>query len=291
MPAIPLRPETGASRAMAVIVTALMVALGLVVLAGAMALRHVDQEWRRAFAGRWTVEVAGTDTGRPPAADEMTRLLEMLRATPGIADARPVEPAEVRRLLRPWLGDVAAAPDLPLPTLIDVRLDADRPPAPGPVAQRIAAAFPDARLDDHGDWTRNLARLAKTGETLGLALLGATALTAAATVATTARARLAINRPEIELLHGIGATDAYIVRQFEAGALRSAVAGAVLGTVIAGAGLYGLVRFGGIIAPLARQLRLTVTDGVALTGVPVAAVLLAIIVTRAATLALVRRLP
>ncbi len=51
-------------RTLSSIVTALMVALGTLVLAGAEAIRHVDIEWRHALADRWTVELTAGGTTR-----------------------------------------------------------------------------------------------------------------------------------------------------------------------------------------------------------------------------------
>lgn len=291
MSTIPLQPEKRVARAMAVIVTALMVGLGIAVLAGAAALRHADLAWRQSFAGSWTVEVDSADPAQPTTPERVGQIAALLRQIPGIRDAQPIDPAQVRHLLQPWLGDAAASPDLPLPALIDVRVDPEHRPLAPVVAARLKTSFPEARLDDHSDWTSELGHLARTAEILGLILFAAIGVSAAATIAATARARLAVNRPEIELLHGIGATDAYIVRQFEAGAIQSAVVGSFLGMAVAAAGVYLLFRFGGTFAPLLPQLRLTTTDLAALALVPAATILLVILITRAATIALIRQLP
>ena len=290
MASIPLQPETRAIRAMSLLVTALMVVLGITVLAGSAALRHVDVEWRHAMADRWTVELNAGDPGRPASQADMQQALTALSAVPGIKAARPVEPEELTRILQPWLGDPAMVAQLPLPALIDIVVDSDKPPDAAAVARQLQGILPDARLDDHGAWTRDLSRLATTGEAMGLGMFAMIVITAILTVAAAARARLAINRPEIELLHRIGASDGYIAHQFETSAFRSAVAGAVLGTAFAAAAGVLLLKLGPSIAPLAAQLRLTRTDWIALAAVPVGLVMLVTFVTRSTARALLRRL-
>lgn len=270
---------------LSVLVTGLMVALGILVLAGAAALRHVDSEWRHALVDRWTVELDSAH------AADTDHVVSALQSQPGIADVRLVPPDEIRRLLQPWLHDAALTAELPLPVLIDLKIDRAHPPSETVLTQLLSTASPGAKLDDHGNWTRDLLRLAETGEAIGLAVFAAIALTAMLTVAATARARLAVNRQEIELLHTLGASDGYIAGQFQAGALRSTSIGVVIGTVIAGAVVAGLLRGAPSAIPFISQLRLVPLDWAMLAAVPAGALVLAMLVTRWTAYGLARRLP
>jgi cell division transport system permease protein len=282
MSAIRFRPEHRTMRALSVLVTALMVALGILILAGAATLRHVDGEWRHAVSDRWTVELPQGDAG--PA-------VIVLQKLPGVANARIVPADEIRQLLQPWLHDAALTAQLPLPTLIDLGIDHAKPPSSAVLAQQVSAALPGAKLDDHGAWTRDLLHLAEAGEAVGLALFAAIALTAALTIAATARVRLAVNAREIELLHSLGATDGFIANQFQAAVIRSTIAGVMIGTVLAAAAVAGLIKAAPPIVPFVSQLRLTTTDWAGLAVVPIGAILLAILVTRWTAYGLARRLP
>jgi cell division transport system permease protein len=282
MSGIPFKSEQRTMSALSVLVTGLMVALGILVLAGAATLRHVDTAWRHALSDRWTVETTATDADRAAAA---------LKAVPGVAQVRIVPAEEMRHLLQPWLHDVALTAQLPLPTLIDVVIDRDRPPASAAVAQRLSAAAPGAKLDDHGAWTQDLLRIAEAGEAMGLAVFAAIALTAVLTIAATARARLAVNRDEIELLHSLGATDGFIASQFQAGAFRATILGIVIGTVLAAGVIVGIIRGAPPVIPFVYELRLLPIDWVVLALVPVGAILLAMLVTRWTAYGLARRLP
>jgi cell division transport system permease protein len=282
MTSIPFKSERRTMSALSVLVTALMVALGILILAGAATLRHVDSAWRHALSDRWTVELNSPDTDHAVA---------VLRSLPGITDVRVVPADEMRRLLQPWLHDAALAAQLPLPTLVDIKIDHAAPPSSIALAQQIATALPGAKLDDHGAWTRDLLRIAEAGEAMGLAIFAAIALTAALTIAATARARLAVNRQEIELLHSLGATDGFIARQFQAGAFKSTIAGVIVGSVLAVAVVAGLIKAVPPIIPFVSQLRLQPTDWAGLALVPVGAILLAMLVTRWTAYGLARRLP
>jgi cell division transport system permease protein len=282
MTRIPFKSERRTMSTLSVLVTSLMVALGVLVLAGAATLRHVDTEWRHALSDRWTVELASTDADHAVAT---------LQGISGITDARVVPAEEIRRLLQPWLHDATLTAQLPLPTLIDIRIDRGMPPVASMLAQQISVALPGAKLDDHGAWTRNLLRIAEAGEAMGLALFAAIALAATLTIAATARARLAVNRAEIELLHTLGASDGFIARQFQAGAFRSTIIGVIIGSVLAAAVVVGLIKTAPPVMPFVSQLRLEPADWAVLGLVPLGAILLAMLVTRWTAYGLARRLP
>jgi cell division transport system permease protein len=282
MSKIPFKSEQRTMRALSVLVTGLMVALGILVLAGAATLRHVDSAWRHAVTDRWTVETRAADADRT---------IAMLKTTPGVAQVRIVPPEEMRHLLQPWLHDAALTSELPLPTLIDVVIDRDGPPSPAALAQKLAAAVPEAKLDDHGSWTRDLLRIAEAGEAMGLAVFAAIALTATLTIAATARALLAVNRDEIELLHSLGATDGFIARQFQAGAFRATIVGVIVGALLAAAVIIGVVKAAPPVIPFVADLRLEPVDWAVLAAVPMGAMLLAMLVTRWTAYGLARRLP
>ncbi|HEX4504320.1 MAG TPA: FtsX-like permease family protein [Alphaproteobacteria bacterium] len=282
MSGIPFKSEQRSMRALSVLVTGLMVALGILVLAGAATLRHVDTAWRHALTDRWTVETTAADADKTVAA---------LTTTQGITGVRVVPAEEMRHLLQPWLHDAGLTAELPLPTLIDVVIDRERPPSAAVLAQKLAAAVPGAKLDDHGSWTRDLLRIAEAGETIGLAVFAAIALTAALTIAATARTRLAVNRDEIELLHSLGATDGFIAGQFQAGAFRATVVGVVTGAVLAASVILGVIKGAPPVIPFVAELRLEPADWAVLALVPVGALLLALLVTRWTAYGLARRLP
>jgi cell division transport system permease protein len=282
MSGIPFKSEQRTMSTLSVLVTGLMVALGILVLAGAATLRHVDSAWRQALTDRWTVETTAADADRAVAA---------LKTADGVAEVRIVPADEMRRLLQPWLHDAALTAQLPLPTLIDVVIDRNHPPAAAALARQLSAAAPGAKLDDHGAWTRDLLRIAEAGEAMGLAVFAAIALTATLTIAATARARLAVNRDEIELLHSLGATDGFIAGQFQAGAFRSTVVGVIVGAVLASGVIVGVVKGAQPVVPFVSELRLANIDWAVLALVPVGAVLLAMLVTRWTAYGLARRLP
>jgi cell division transport system permease protein len=87
------------------------------------------------------------------------RAAETLAGVTGREEAEAMDRKTAEALLRPWLGD-AVLPDLPLPYLVTVRLDADAPASAVSLSRALAEAGLDASVDDHSLWRGEVERSA-----------------------------------------------------------------------------------------------------------------------------------
>lgn len=217
-----------------------MAFLAALALVGALATADAAAHWRRGLTGTVTVEIpAASDSASPE--QRLQRALAVLRGERGIEHATPVPRARIAELLAPWLGADDVIDTLPVPQLIDVTLAADAPADLAGLRQRLAAAVPGATLDDHQVWVAELVHLARLAVGLALAIVGLVAACAVAAVVIATRAGLAVHHEAIDLLHLMGAEDAYIADQFASQALRRGLRGGVLGLLLAA---LALVAFG-----------------------------------------------
>jgi len=187
------------------------------------------------LAGRWRAGAAAAVTVQLPPAGEgdrerLDRALAALRGMPEVAEARPVDAARLRALLRPWLGEGPA--ELPLPAVIEVRL-ADLDADPVRLSDRVAQAVPGAVAEAHGVWVARLVAFAAALRGIALAVLALVAGVAAAVVGVATRAGLAARRDSILILHGLGATDGDIAGRFARRAALLAGTGGLIGAGLA----------------------------------------------------------
>jgi cell division transport system permease protein len=173
-------------------------------------------------------------------------VLAVLRSTPGVARAEPLNRSQVADLLAPWLGSSALIDALPVPQLVDVTLAPRATIDTASLAGRLADAAPGTTLDDHGRWLGQLLRLATLASLTALVIVGVVAISAVIAVTViavtiTTRAGLALHHEAIDLLHLIGAEDRYIAREFGREALLLGLRGSLVGIVIAIAALYSLL--------------------------------------------------
>jgi cell division transport system permease protein len=177
---------------------------------------------------------------------QLDQALATLRGLPDLADAQPLDQERLNDLLRPWLGEV---PELPLPPLIELRLN-DHAADPVLLAQRIQAALPGAVVETQGLWVARLLQLAERVRQLGFLAVGLVLLLAVAMVVVVVRASLAASQNTIALLHELGATDGGIAGRYAARVALCCGLGAVLGLVLA---MPALLTLANMAAPLLGQ--------------------------------------
>jgi cell division transport system permease protein len=261
-----LRPsgfdELGLRRAlsdrMLPLLVAAMAFMAALALAGWFGTAALSQHWQQGAGASLTVQVpqpteastrpgqtspGSTSAGQSQAGQAQagqiqavqTRLqavLALLTGTPGVAGAHALSDQELADLLKPWLGQGADRLAIPIPAVIAVRLT-DSDTDLQPLSLRLNDVAPGTLVEDHGVWIRRLAVLARSLQACaGLALL-LVAGVAAAVIAVATRAGLSTRREAIEIVHGLGATDAYIAGRFAARATMLAAVGAAGGALAA----------------------------------------------------------
>lgn len=219
-------------------VAALSVYLAALGGIGLLALGDSMRGWDASLAHKATLQVPADAS-----AARLNTALALLRQTRGIIEARLLDPAETARLVEPWFGRSVAVDRLPVPRLIDLRVDGASMADFADLRQKLASIMPDAVLDEHGllldQW-----RSAATRTTAAIAaMLAAVLLITLWSAAAAARAGLLLDRPRVELLQLLGAIDADIARPFQASALWLGLLGGAGGALAA---MLTLVAVGGI---------------------------------------------
>jgi cell division transport system permease protein len=265
-----------------------MVYLAALAVAGALTLDSIAARWQAGITGTLTVQVAPADAAdADPAAREarLQQVLQVIRATPGVAGVEVLGPDAMNRLLEPWLGPGSAEMGLPLPDLLSVTV---RPGAQVdlPALQAaLAAAVPEAEVDDHRRWLDDLAVFVHSVELLAAVVVSLVCLAAVLTVVFVTRTGLAVHRRVIEIVHLIGARDAYIAGQFQSHALRLGLIGGLVGSGLAAATLLALQRlFAGLDTPLLAGIGLGPAHWAAFAILPVAAAIIAMLTARVTVL-------
>lgn len=266
----------------------IMVFLSVLVLACALVLGNTIEQWRLSHSVQITVEVP------PSAASEgaVQSVIAVLAATPGVVEARQLSSANVSDLLAPWIGKDLDIAQLPLPVLIDVRLE--RPGAIDAEALQVLLDqdVPGIRVDDGRRWLQPVRTTARALQMIAGVVLLLIAAGAVATIIFMTRTGLAVHHETIEILHMVGARDAYVARQFQTQALRLALYGGLpgLGVAVLCIALVGRLA-GELEAPLLPQLSLGMHGWIALVAVPLVAAVIAVVTARATVMATLQRLP
>ena len=200
-----------AGRSLTVIV-AIMTFLASLTTGVAMLVVSAASDWRSDVGREVTIQVRPAP-GRNIDAD-VRAAVELARAAPGIADVRAYTKDESARLVEPWLGAGLALDDLPIPRLIVVKLASGTRPDFAPLRQALAARVPTSSLDDHRRWVERMRTMAGTTVAIGVAVLALIWAVTVLSVTFATRGTMATNRPIVEVLHYVGATDSFVSGQF-----------------------------------------------------------------------------
>jgi cell division transport system permease protein len=222
------------------LLVAAMTFLAALALAGAIAAEGLAAHWRTGAASILTVQVPAPDdpSGQGTRADQIQRLL--VRA-PGVTASRRLSAAEISALLQPWLGQDPKTLSLTLPAMFEVRIAAPAMDT-APLASQLEQAAPGTLVEQNGAWLTRLADLVRSLRACAALALLVVAFVAASVIAVSTRAGLAARRDAIEIVHGLGATDGMIAGQFAGRITALAIAGALLGVVLAVPVLLGLAN-------------------------------------------------
>ncbi|WP_052117960.1 cell division protein FtsX [Novosphingobium pentaromativorans] len=274
-------------------VIAIMVAMTAIALAAGLALGNAVSAARAEIEGGVTIQIV------EPRADlrakQAKRAVAAIKDLPGIAGLRLVPQTELDALIEPWLGtgiDDATGTAIPIPALIDVRLDRQATPARlAAMEQAVMPVAPSAKIDAQSNWLKPVFDAMVSLQLLAMVLVGLLALALAAAVLLAARSALGANRDTIEIVHLLGGTDAQVARVFQRSIGYDAAGGGAVGLVLAMVVIFALGRrFAGLGAGLVDNGALIWSDWLLLALVPLLATLLAMVTARLTVMHALRKM-
>ena len=271
-------------------VLAIMVALTVLAAGAGLALGNIVGDARSELAGGATVQILDADPNTR--AEQAAAAQEALQAMDIVAQSRLIPQEELDALLEPWLGGSGDAETVPVPALIDVRLDgkADAQ-ALDTLRTRIAGVAPDARVDAQSSWLQPVFAALSSLQYLALALVVLLAVTSAAAVFLAARSALGNNRETISIVHLLGGTDGQIAKLFQRAILYDSILGGIVGLILGLAAVVGLgYQFAALDSGMVASAGLDWLDWILIALIPIFGVALAVVTARFTVLAAVRKM-
>jgi cell division transport system permease protein len=212
-------------------VVAIMTFLAAVTSGGVAMVIGSANEWQSEVAREMTIQVRPTP-GRDIEA-EIGRAEALARAAAGVVEVHPYSREESDRLLEPWLGSGVVLDDLPVPRMIAVRIARGAVVDTVALRQSLSQSVAGASLDDHHSGINRMRGMAKAAIAGGMGVFGLVLAATVLSVAFATRGAMASNRPIVEVLHFVGAKEAYIASQFQRHFLGLGLKGGVLGGIAA----------------------------------------------------------
>lgn len=227
----PIVPRASIAGRALVAVVAIMTFLASITTGGVLLISASAAEWQSEVSSEITIQV------RPVAGrnieHDVTAVAAAVREHPGILDVRPYTKEESGKLLEPWLGSGLLLDDLPVPRMIVARA------APGTrldlegLRSRVTQLAPSTSVDDHRAWIDRMRSMTNATVFAGIGVLTLVIVATIISVSFATRGAMAANRPIVEVLHFVGASDRYIANHFLRHFLRLGLRGGVIGCVAA----------------------------------------------------------
>jgi cell division transport system permease protein len=285
----PLLPPSPRGDRPLLLVVAVIVALAAVSAISARAAWSAADAWTADLLGVMTVEIRAR--GEEPADAAAARAAEALARVEGVASARALARAEIDELLAPWFGPGGAPAGAPLPGLVDVHADRVAPARPNDLLAALDAIGLEGAVDEHSRWTSDIRRAAGAARALALAALIALLAAAVAVTSFATRASLAARGDVVDVLHFVGATDAFIAAAFTQRFLQLGLRAGLLGAALAGgAALAAVLLTQGVGEELVPRFRFARLDVIILALAPLTSAAVAAMTARETVRAALTRL-
>jgi cell division transport system permease protein len=237
-------------------VVAIMTFLAALTLGAVVLVRSAAGDWQSAVAREVTIQLRPSE--RRDTEGDLRKAAALAAETPGIASTRIYSKEESAKLLEPWLGSSLGLGELPVPRLIVVRIAPDEAPDLAALRRQLAD-IPGATLDDHRGYIERMRAMARSTVAIGLGVLALVVVAAMMSVMFATRGAMAANRHIIEVLHVVGAKDAFIAAEFQRHFLLVGLKGGAIG------GCTAMVLFA-FIGLIADWLATAPSDATALFG-------------------------
>ena len=212
------------------IVVAIMCALGcLAGLASAAGFRAANT-WTSDLKSAMSVVVQAPRDDRA-----LAKAAAIVRGIDGVTRSEAMSRERAKDLLKSFGTDMSATLDeLPAPRLIEVGVTAGASGVEQRIDKALKAAGYTAFVDDHSRFTGEVLKTSTLVRILALSALVSLMVAAIATIAFAARAALETRRDAVEILHLVGAQDAFVAREVQARFLRLGVVAGGIGAAAAG---------------------------------------------------------
>lgn len=226
----PIVPERSVTGRTLVLLIAIMTFLSAVTLGGVVLVQKSALAWSSDVGREVTIQI------RPVEGEVMDSNLRtavaLAEATPGVASARALSLAESQKLLEPWIGSGIDLTAIDIPRMVVVVLS-DPAEADIPKLERDLQAVKGASLDTHAAWRQQLNVMAGTIVVSGLLVLSLIVIATVLAIIFATRGTMASNREIVDVLHFIGASNAFIAGEFQGRFLSIGFRGGIIGGIAA----------------------------------------------------------
>jgi cell division transport system permease protein len=225
----PIVPERSVAGRTLMLLIAIMTFLSAVTLGGVVLVQKSAIAWSSDVGREVTIQI------RPVEGEVMESNLRLAvslaQSIPGVASAHALSLEESQNLIKPWLGNLDLS-TLEIPRLVAVQLGDPQEVDIGKL-QNDLQSIKGATLDTHAAWRQQLNTMAGAIVVSGLLVLALIVVATVLAIIFATRGTMATNREIVDVLHFIGASNAFIAGEFQGRFLAIGFRGGIVGGLAA----------------------------------------------------------
>lgn len=205
----------------------------------------------------------------------------------------PVSSRTLEGLIAPWTGGALELDNLPLPVVLEVTLQggAAREASIEAIRTALHGLHEDIDVESYQDWVNQLTQFTRMLRLGVFLLVGLLCVALMAMVYIVVRTSLRLHFPAVRLLHNVGASDDYIIRQFVMNGCLMVLKGSLMGVGVASLLALAVSYLSlQLASPLLPPVSVSATHVVTLIGLPVALVLMTALLVRIAIMHMLEQL-
>ncbi|MCB1517327.1 MAG: ABC transporter permease [Hyphomicrobiaceae bacterium] len=210
--ATPIVPQNSVAGRTLMLLIAIMTFLSCITLGGVILVQKSAIAWSSDVGREVTIQI------RPIDGQDMDSNLRasksIAEAIPGVGNVRVLSAEESGKLLEPWLGAGLDLTVLDIPRMIAVELSDPREFDADQLAENLST-IKGASLDTHSAWRQQLNAMSGTMVLTGVLVLLLIIVATILAVVFATRGTMASNRTIVDVLHFIGASNAFIAGEFQ----------------------------------------------------------------------------
>ena len=249
----------------------------LMTLVGSFILSSWSNKWSMQVTNNITIEIPAplTQTNSIPVVNKKLQeeqnleILDVLGKHPGIDQISPLGTEETLALIKPWIDEDISIDIVPIPTIIDLRLNKERNLNLETLKSSLQKINPEAQINDNTEWLSETLYIINTINQAIFLIMGTIFILSILALTGFIKNKLSSHHTEIDLLHALGASDSYISQQFYKHSLSITLKCILMGTIIALTFLLITAKFPDIIfIPLLSSFNPSLTQWIILACLP-----------------------
>ena len=222
----------GYSKTFLRVIIIVSVFLFAITLAGALGINTMFENTKKQVVTNFTVQMLPLPEYEESRKD-LLNVVSFLERYPNVKEVSVLSNNELNALLEPWLGNNVDIELLPIPKLIDVKIEKGVDFDYKELMIKLSEISPQASINDHNLWLARLLRFINSLQMLAVTVLLMVACACIAAIVYAVRTGLNIHKEIIGILHIMGATDEYIAMNYVKQISLISLGAGIIGIIIA----------------------------------------------------------